>query len=180
MLLAALSMTIAFVLVRRQSWYVRSTDLVGPENTTLFYLSTFHTYALAFSYSISKPFKKPLYTNRLFCAVLAILFVIQLYVIIVPDVKFTSYWLELDGTLTMKWRIILLAMCFVHWIVSYLFERVVIAGPGKKFVTSMFKRKFIQTKYLLLVNRREEVKWSHSNKKYNQIKLRMMTNIENV
>ena len=72
MIIPALTMIISLVRLHRQEWYRATfsgdgTDAIqGMENTTLFYLSTVHTYFLAYAYSISKPFKKPLYTNSKF------------------------------------------------------------------------------------------------------------------
>jgi cation-transporting ATPase 13A2 len=102
------------------------------ETTTLFLTSAFHTLSVAAVYSISKPFKRPLYTNKSYTILLSALFLVMVYLILIPD-YYSRYWLELRS-LPFYFRFLLLSICLLHLLVAVLFERIVIAGPGKKLV----------------------------------------------
>jgi cation-transporting ATPase 13A2 len=135
-------------------WFVRQQDFYAPivprpntkenifcfETTTLFALSTFQTFGCALAYSISKPFKKPLHTNRLYTFMLLFVFGGLVYMILEPGV-YTRYWLEFVEVPTLfRFKLLGIAVCQI--ILAYSFERVFIAGPGQKLIKLASVRKF--------------------------------------
>lgn len=74
-----------------QSWYTptgpSTNDDVdpSPENTSIFLISNFQYIVTAVAFSISRPFKKPIYSNFILTGYLLLSIAYSYYIIIHPD-----------------------------------------------------------------------------------------------
>ena len=69
-LIAVAFQILVFFRLRNQSWFVplvpevdATENVVCAETTVVFWMAAFETYAIAFAYSISRPWKRPLFYN---------------------------------------------------------------------------------------------------------------------
>lgn len=134
--------------VRSQPWYRplhfsphAKENIVCYETTSLFLLSSFQVLNTVVAYSISKPFKKPLYTNKFYMTSLVMLYSLTAYLTIIPD-KYTMSLVELIA-LPMSYKLKLLAIAALHFVLSWAFEFVMIKSSfGKRLLKSIrFKKK---------------------------------------
>jgi cation-transporting ATPase 13A2 len=177
-------MILTLVRLRTQSWYIpikpkpiAIQNVVCSDVTSLFLISTALTYSITFAYTISRPFKKALFTNIPLCIVLIILAALQIYVLFFPG-RYTRYWLQLEQ-IPLKWKLELLGYALAHLIISYIFEELIIVGPGKRIAKNILKGR-IRTLVQNTHNSREGKymnKLRLSKKKYNQIRYKIRQNI---
>jgi len=171
--------------MRQQSWYEllinfytpdgqyidASLNVVCFETTTLFIVASFQYWASAMSYSISSPFKRPLYTNKLYFGYMCLLFLMLVYVCIIPD-SHTKYWLQL-ASLPLNFRFVLLTVSLVNVIACICFERFVVLGLLRKLsrLITFSKVKYYLKKMLLCrkMTTQDEVK-SYSHLRYHQVR----------
>jgi hypothetical protein len=76
-------------------------------------------------FSISKPFRQPLYTNLWFTLSLIILFAINTYISLSDDTFITTL-LKLETDITMEFRLVVLITVVVNSIITYGYERIVV------------------------------------------------------
>lgn len=95
------------------------------ENTSLFYVSIYQYLMVCVVYSISKPFRQPLYTNLYFTLSLIILLAFGTYIVLTDD-SWVINLFELESTTTMTFRLYLLIIVVVNSIVTYLFEKIAV------------------------------------------------------
>ena len=95
------------------------------ENTSLVFVSLFQYLVICMVFSISKPFRQPIYTNLWFSLFLVILLVLSGYVVLSSDTWVISLFV-LEDTITMKFRLAIVGVIGVNSIVSYIYERVVV------------------------------------------------------
>ena len=76
-------------------------------------------------FSISKPFRQPLYTNLWFTLSLIILFAINTYIVLSDD-SFITTLLMLETTITMEFRLACLITVVANSIVTYGYERIIV------------------------------------------------------
>jgi magnesium-transporting ATPase (P-type) len=183
LLLACAIQILVFMRLQRQSWFVRppispdyTENIDGVETTIMFWVASFETFAIVFAYSISKPWKRPLWNNKMFCLVLASMLIILLYIILLPG-RFTRYWLEMNYVhdIPYVFRVEILCYLFIHLFLSYMFELFVINGPGKKYIMAVVRRRLFT--FVRNFRASETEKRYHklrlSRKRYNQIKFTM-------
>jgi cation-transporting ATPase 13A3/4/5 len=126
---------LVFFDVRSQSFYrflalahTAKENIFCYENAAVFLMNAFQTFSIALSYNISKPFKKPVYTNRIYSISLVLLFAVLTYLILYPD-AFSRRTLQIL-VLPQSYRFRLYGFCLLHLVASYLFELIIIQGPG--------------------------------------------------
>ncbi|KAG2378060.1 hypothetical protein C9374_008682 [Naegleria lovaniensis] len=111
------------------------------ETTVMFIMSTFQTYNTGMAYSISKPFKRSVYTNKLYFFLLIILFIVCSYTILFPDVNLR--WFLYLKSVPFYYRVTIFGCVLFHMLLSYLFERFFILGPGVRWLRMISIRPII-------------------------------------
>lgn len=76
-------------------------------------------------FSISKPFRQPLYTNLWFTVSLLVLFGLNTYQVVSDD-SFITHLLDLKDDVSMNFRLWSLVIIAGNTILTYLYERVVV------------------------------------------------------
>ena len=76
-------------------------------------------------FSISKPFRQPLYTNLWFTVSLLVLLAMNTYQVVSDDSFITSL-LDLEASVDTRFRLWTLVIVGVNALVTYLYERVVV------------------------------------------------------
>ena len=76
-------------------------------------------------YSISKPFRQPLYSNLWLTLTMTILFAINTFMVISED-QFVIDLLDFESNISMQFRLTALVVVVINAIVSYLFERIIV------------------------------------------------------
>ncbi|KAJ7324616.1 hypothetical protein JRQ81_017636 [Phrynocephalus forsythii] len=146
--------TVGFLLVKQQPWYaqVRSYRgcpsgnqpllpangtanataeehrVLGYEDTTLFYLTTFDVVMVAFVFSQGRPFRKPIYTNYLFSCLLCLQLGVCFFLLF-TDLEAVYRGLELLCT-PVLWRVNVLVMLLVKFLVSFFVEDALLQNYG--------------------------------------------------
>ncbi|XP_066477684.1 probable cation-transporting ATPase 13A5 [Tiliqua scincoides] len=147
---ALILQTIAFLLVKHQPWYselrhhsgcplgdqplfpgnrtANTTALahrvLSYEDATLWPLVTIHCIILAFVFSKGKPFRKPIYTNYIFCCLLSVQLGLSLFLFF-TNIDAVFKGMELLCT-PIIWRIYVLVMLLVTFAVSFVVEDVIL------------------------------------------------------
>lgn len=91
------------------------------QNTAVFCVSTFQYITMAVIYSKSRPYRLPLFTNRYFSLSLLILTVICIFITVIPP-EFMSSRFSLMDIPSFKFRIFLVLLGFLNFLVAYLIE----------------------------------------------------------
>ena len=76
-------------------------------------------------FSISKPFRQPLYTNLWFTVSLLVLLAMNTYQVVSDDSFITSL-LDLEASVDTRFRLWTLVIVGVNALVTYLYERVIV------------------------------------------------------
>ena len=114
-------------------------NIKSMENTVLFSVASFQYIWMAMAFSISKPYRKPLHTNRWFLGCLVALILSTFYALLCPD-KQTADILELwDLEKSFRYEIAVI-VCF-NLLVNFTFEKVIIMNMTSKKVFKMCKMK---------------------------------------
>ncbi|KAJ4461026.1 putative Cation-transporting ATPase 13A2 [Paratrimastix pyriformis] len=133
----------ALFFISWQPWYVPlvpdpdSFNIQCFENTAVYLTSSFQYIFVVVSLSISKPFRKPLYTNVLFLLSLVVLVAVSGWSLVWP-LPFMRDLLQLMD-LPIDFRLYLLAGIAVNFSISYIYERVVVVWNIKKRFSTFFK-----------------------------------------
>jgi magnesium-transporting ATPase (P-type) len=124
---------VLFIDVKKQHWYrflatseESEKNQSSMEATILWSLMFYQVLGVAFAYSISRPFKKPLITNFIYVVVLCILTAWCTYVTIIPDwwhIKILKF-----VEIPILYRVRVFGIAMVYFLSSFLFERCVISG----------------------------------------------------
>jgi magnesium-transporting ATPase (P-type) len=122
-----------FFFVRRFSFYTPPViNIDDPnegtesyENTTIFYVSLFQNLLVCVAFSISKPFRQPLYTNLAFTVCLIVLMIFSTYVVLSDD-KWVLNLYSLMTDVTMTFRLYIILVIVINSILTYFFEKIVI------------------------------------------------------
>ncbi|KAJ6655494.1 hypothetical protein lerEdw1_005072 [Lerista edwardsae] len=146
--LAFLVQTFAFLIVKLQPWYselrshsgcppgdkplspgngtanatVATDRVLSYEGSTLWPLVTVHCIIVAFVFSKGKPFRKPVYTNYIFCCLLCLQLGVSLFLFF-ADFDVVYKWMGLLCT-PMLWRVYVLLMLLLIFVVSFWLEDV--------------------------------------------------------
>jgi hypothetical protein len=76
-------------------------------------------------FSISKPFRQPLYSNLWFTLSIIILFAANTYVVLSDD-SFVTEFLEFESDVSMTFRLSALVIVVLNGIIAYGFERIIV------------------------------------------------------
>lgn len=122
-----------FFFVRKWSFYEKhhidpdSEDVETKcfENTSVCFIANFQYLVVCMVYSISKPFRQPLYTNKWLTISLAALFIFSTYIVLSPD-SFITDLLELESRVSSEFRLATIVAVVLNSIVTYGFERIVV------------------------------------------------------
>ena len=95
------------------------------ENSSVFFISIFQYLVICMVFSISKPFRQPLYTNLFFTISLIVLIAFSLYIVLSQDAWVLS-WFEIENNISENYRLIIVVAITLNSILSYLFERIVV------------------------------------------------------
>ena len=117
----------------KKNWYQNkcnnADDTVDPcqDNTVIYLVSNMQYLITAFAFSISKPFRKPIYTNLWLTLFMIFAFAYSVYIIVIPD-KYSREILDLvdftDEDVYFKFYI--LGITFINFVVSYLTEALIV------------------------------------------------------
>lgn len=123
-----------FFFVRRWPFYKPAPDFDPTdedvntecfENTSIILISNFQYLVTCMVFSISKPFRQPLYSNLWLTLSLIVLFAIDGYISLSDDTFITTL-LELEAGISLTFRLAALLAVVVNAIVTYGFERVIV------------------------------------------------------
>ena len=92
------------------------------ENTALVYISVFQYLIICMVFSISKPFRQPLYTNLYFTISLIILMVFSGYMVMSNE-SWMLWLFDIEDNVSLEFRLTIMIAIVINSIVSYLFER---------------------------------------------------------
>ncbi|PWN38810.1 hypothetical protein IE81DRAFT_327122 [Ceraceosorus guamensis] len=153
-----------FFYTRAQPWYTPpivnpdKLDVVNPENSALFLVSSFQYIIVCAIFSVGPPYRKPLYTNPMLVAALVILSFCSLYFLFVPS----GFIFELLGLVEFprSFHFALLAVVLVNTAACFAFD-----AYGKQPLTSAIKA---MQRYWRRRNRRDE-RVTKSGKVYKQV-----------
>ena len=95
------------------------------ENTSMFLTTLYQYLVVSMAFSLSKPFRQPIYTNLWFTISLLILFVFSLYITLASD-KWIETIFELKENINMEFRLSLLCIAFVNGLCTYFYEKIAI------------------------------------------------------
>lgn len=115
-----------FYVLTRQSWFVpldpyNDKNVLCYENTTLFLLSLTQYIAVVISFSVGKPFRKPMWTNISLMVCIVIFGTIVYLIIFIPP-TFIVDIMELM-IIPMEFRLIILGFSAANLLVSYMTEK---------------------------------------------------------
>lgn len=77
-------------------------------------------------FSISKPFRQPLYTNLWFLLSLLVLLGFDVYIVMSNDSFITELMTLMEQGIELNYRLFILLVVVANAIVSYLFEKLVV------------------------------------------------------
>lgn len=121
-----------FLNVRDWSFYKRMnfygvSDIAGSyETTALVFIANFQYIITCMVFSISKPFRQPLYSNVWFAMSLVILIGFDIYIVVSDDSFITSLMDLTEEGLDMNYRFFILLVVVGNALVSYVFEKLVV------------------------------------------------------
>lgn len=95
------------------------------ENTSLVLLTIYQYLVVCMVFSLSKPFRQPLYTNFPFSVSLIILLVFNTYIVLSSD-SFITGLIDLMPGVSLTYRLSVLVIVAINSIFSYGFEKIVI------------------------------------------------------
>lgn len=137
-----------FLLANRK-WYKNycdtSEDSVEPcmDNTAVFLVSNMQYLTTAVAFSISKPFRKPIYSNYLLCVFMILSFAYSIYIIVDPD-YYSASLLGLVAFPDDDFNYYILIITLVNFILSYSVEKVMIPCITQKWKTYKYQKLYQQ------------------------------------
>lgn len=96
------------------------------ENTALVFIANFQYIITCMVFSISKPFRQPLYTNAWFALSLALLLGFDVYIVLSDDSFITNLMTLIEEGIEINYRFFILLVVVANAIVSYMFEKLVV------------------------------------------------------
>ncbi|XP_031788027.1 probable cation-transporting ATPase 13A3 isoform X2 [Nasonia vitripennis] len=120
------------------------------ENYSVFCLSTFQYAIIAIVFSRGKPYRKPIYTNKLFILSIVVLTIVNAYITIYPA-QWVVDLLELQMPPVYDWRFMIVGLAFVNFLVCIGFESFVVEYLiQQKIKPRFYKPEKSKKRYLLL------------------------------
>jgi cation-transporting ATPase 13A3/4/5 len=98
---------------------------ISFEATVLFLFTSIQYLVTSIAFSLSKPFREPLYTNFWFTASLIILTAYSYYIILIPDTGSMRVFTIIKG-IPMSFRWIMVGMTVINSICTYLYEKIAV------------------------------------------------------
>lgn len=95
------------------------------ENTSVNFIANFQYLVVCMVYSISKPFRQPLYSNLWLTLSITVLVSVNTFLVI-SDEEFVVNLMDFESNVSMNFRLTCLVVVVINSIVSYLFERVIV------------------------------------------------------
>ena len=133
------------VLFVQKIWYkntcTNESATIGTcQNNTVIYLVSNMQYLItAFAFSVSKPFRKPLYTNVLLTLFMIIAFAYSVYIIVIPD-KISRKILQIFDFNTIEnndannFKYYLIGFTLINFCLSYITESALIPAMTKCYI----------------------------------------------
>lgn len=120
------------------------------ENYSVFCLSTFQYAIIAIVFSLGKPYRKAIYTNKCFIMSIIVLTIVNAYITIYPA-QWVVDLLELQLPPVYDWRFMIVGLAFINFIVCLGFESFVVEYLiQKKIKPRLYKPEKSKKQYLLL------------------------------
>lgn len=120
------------------------------ENYTIFCMSTFQYAIIAIVFSMGKPYRKAIYTNKCFTSSIIILTLLNIYITVYPA-EWIVKLLELKMPPVYDWRLIIVGLAFINFLLCIGFESFVVEYLiEKKIKPKFYKPEKSKKKYLLL------------------------------
>ncbi|XP_019699180.2 probable cation-transporting ATPase 13A3 isoform X2 [Harpegnathos saltator] len=122
--------TIAYHAVRQFSWFTpfvpnSNTGYTCYENYSVYCVSIFQYITLAIIFSRGKPYRRAIYTNRMFISSIFLLTIVCIYITVYPA-DWVVKALDLILPPTYDWRFIILALALVNFFICLFIESFVI------------------------------------------------------
>ncbi|XP_014228513.1 probable cation-transporting ATPase W08D2.5 [Trichogramma pretiosum] len=95
------------------------------ENYSVFSLSTFQYAMLAIVFSMGKPYRKSMFTNRWFCLSIFVLTLLNVYITIYPA-KWVSDILKLQMPPAYDWRFAIVGLAVLNFVICLAFEAFIV------------------------------------------------------
>ncbi|KAL9932858.1 hypothetical protein V8E36_008113 [Tilletia maclaganii] len=119
-----------FLYTRAQPWYdppelnPDELNVINPENSSLFLVSSFQYILVAGVFSVGPPYRKPMYTNPMLMLSLAVLTAFSLYFLFVPS----GWFFDILGLVSFPraFHVSLLIIVLVNVVLSVIFESLAI------------------------------------------------------
>jgi cation-transporting P-type ATPase 13A2 len=121
-----------FLNIRNWPFYKRMnffgvSDITGSyESTALVFIANFQYIITCMVFSISKPFRQPLYTNVWFALSLVILLGFDVYIVVSDDSFITSLMSLIEEGIELNYRFFILLVVVANYLASYMFEKLVV------------------------------------------------------
>jgi len=127
-----------FVNVQQQSWYMPlvptdndNNNTLCYQNTVIFMVSSYQYLVTCIAFSISKPFRQPLYTNMWFSISLVLLFGFSIFFTMIDVGWINSLFNYATGgddnyPIPLEFRYTILIVAGVNAVVTYLYEKIFI------------------------------------------------------
>ena len=96
------------------------------ENTSVFWVSSFQYLSTVVAFSVSKPFRKPLYTNKIFSISLFLMLAFNIYLVVTPHEWAINFFEFEETDMTTHFKLWIGIIVIVNFIVTYLMEKVFI------------------------------------------------------
>eukprot|EP01017_Pseudomicrothorax_dubius_P009324 TRINITY_DN13144_c0_g1_i1.p1 TRINITY_DN13144_c0_g1~~TRINITY_DN13144_c0_g1_i1.p1 ORF type:complete len:520 (-),score=54.80 TRINITY_DN13144_c0_g1_i1:65-1624(-) len=91
------------------------------ENTTLFYFTLFQFLGTLFAFNISKPFRRPMYTNISFTLLSIFAIIFSVYLLMIPAQFIYDLFLLME--IPSYWRLIIFGSGIVYLLITFIFEK---------------------------------------------------------
>ncbi|XP_015781531.1 probable cation-transporting ATPase 13A3 isoform X2 [Tetranychus urticae] len=114
-----------------QPWYivhepVDEDDLACHDNYAIFAVSVFQYISLALVFAKGAPYRKPVYSNKLFISAIVLMTLLTSYIVLIPH-PWLANLLELDiSGVSMEFRWFCLFLALLNFVVAYLTESFVV------------------------------------------------------
>jgi cation-transporting ATPase 13A3/4/5 len=125
--------------VRAQSFYayydatVEDKEIQSMENTAIFLLSNFLYVFCGVSLSISKPFRRALYTNGWYSISLIVVLAANAFLLLYNSNDDLNDFMQLIGEVPLSYRIRIGVLSLSHVLVAFGFERILVVPSVKRF-----------------------------------------------
>lgn len=93
------------------------------ENTVVFIFANFQYLITCVSFSISKPFRKPLYTNLIFTVSIMIMIALCSFILFSDEPWLIDFFSLMEEGMPMQFRLWLALLVCANFVVTYVFEK---------------------------------------------------------